>query len=1287
MQNLSIVFIHGLEGDRELTWTFGGANNPWPESLLPVELPDCRLLTFGYDATYIGQHGQVSMNRLRHHAMNLLNTLGQYRERDDTDDRPIIFVAHCLGGLVCKEALVKARNSQESRFQKVSSAARGVAFLGTPHRGSDVDPWLDALAWSLKDRQTLDVNREITEVLRPDSEVLFLIESDFASMIRRDQKLQFCCFVAERRHEQYGMPVSPHLGIMHDRNYMTIASDHIGMTKFANERDPGFLKVSGELRQWLKHLRATTLSSAQADMANGANNNHGPFISDDRLHTILESLRFDQMDARLMTIKTAHAKTCRWLLRSKEYLDWLDETKIHEHLGFLWIKAKAGAGKSTAMKFLLRQGQSRKTTPGGTVISFFFNARGEVLERTVLGMYRHILLQLFERRPETRHILGALKTVVDFDKHPWTVGALQDLLGQAILSLTAEPMLCYVDALDECDEEEIRDMIELFQNIAEAAIPKGIRFKLCFASRLYPRITMDRNIDLQLVGQEGHDQDIANYIQSNLVIGKSKLAESIRATVKEKASGVFMWVVLVVRMLQEEHDKGNIHALRVKLDKIPKRLHELFEDILTRDDAHMDKMLLCLQWVLFARTPLSPEELYYAILSGMPNQGSDAQWRWDPAEITPDILKNFILTSSKGLAEVTKSKQPKVQFIHESVRDFLLKEEGLGKVWNSQADDFEGRSHDQLKQCCQRHLIEIFTELSIPEELPRPKSEDGKKLRSATSSAYPFITYACRNLLYHADCAQRDGVDQIGFLNNFPLQQWICTDNLFKEHEIRRHTLQASLLYILAEQNSVHLIKIHPSAALCLREELAPERYGTPFFAAAATGSEAAQLALIDALAPPRDHPGLHYLWCESQRDINRVPTINEGFGRTFAYKNCDENLLYGFALAQENNGYLGKFLAVRLLQCNAADPDLSGRTFTEMEARDSCNAAGRPEQKNGCLTDHVRFFGLLRQHFDRWFANKTPIFTAKLFAEAVKRNDIVVVRSILASRTVDVEKVGSDALLSAAAFGHIDIARLLLEEDEIQPDREQSKFGQVPLFKAIAGNHWEIARLLVNTPGVNIDRSYAGRTPLSHAAEHGQEDLVRDLLATGRVDINPLNDHSSHSPLLYAAENGHQETVRLLLKAANMDPGKVQSQEGLLYEVTRLLIETRKVPNDVRGWQGYSWLSRAAQNGNLAMVRLLIHSFPEGVDDAVLGATPLSRAAQGGHVEVVRLLLSTGQIDLTAQIGYESLGNRKTVLEHLKFYEADNDSNEMKERYSKIREMLIEAEQNQRHVNESVGS
>jgi len=52
----SIVFIHGLGGDRKRTWTYTGEEAPdnfWPEELLPKKCPTARILSFGYNSQFM----------------------------------------------------------------------------------------------------------------------------------------------------------------------------------------------------------------------------------------------------------------------------------------------------------------------------------------------------------------------------------------------------------------------------------------------------------------------------------------------------------------------------------------------------------------------------------------------------------------------------------------------------------------------------------------------------------------------------------------------------------------------------------------------------------------------------------------------------------------------------------------------------------------------------------------------------------------------------------------------------------------------------------------------------------------------------------------------------------------------------------------------------------------------------------------------------------------------------------------------------------------------------------
>jgi Ankyrin repeats (3 copies) len=206
-------------------------------------------------------------------------------------------------------------------------------------------------------------------------------------------------------------------------------------------------------------------------------------------------------------------------------------------------------------------------------------------------------------------------------------------------------------------------------------------------------------------------------------------------------------------------------------------------------------------------------------------------------EITPEVIRRFILHLSKGLAEITKSKSPTVQFIHESVRVFFLKENGVSTIWEGLGNTFLGQSHERLKQCCLRYMS-IDTRLDPSKPLPKASSPDAAILRQSVMKSSPFLEYAVHHVLYHANAAEGSGVAQHEFMQGFPLAKWIELDNLFEKHDIRRHTSQASLLYILAESNMSKLIRRHPRNLLYLDVE--DERYGVPLFAALATRSNEA---------------------------------------------------------------------------------------------------------------------------------------------------------------------------------------------------------------------------------------------------------------------------------------------------------------------------------------------------------------------------------------------------------------------------------------------------------------
>ena len=220
-----LVFVHGLQGHPRRTWqssvnsqqqTSGrhpfkrwkaqrrdkeGAGVFWPADLIPQDFPNLRVLTYGYDSKVTGYYASSkSKSGIFDHGNSLLNALS--RERTNLSNRPIIFVAHSLGGLVVKQAIVEARKRVSSgHVHDIYASARAVIFFGTPHRGSDSASW-GLMATNLAKAAQMDVNDAILRDLDPASGSSKLLElrRDFHDVLQdsmRRSSLQLYTFQEE----------------------------------------------------------------------------------------------------------------------------------------------------------------------------------------------------------------------------------------------------------------------------------------------------------------------------------------------------------------------------------------------------------------------------------------------------------------------------------------------------------------------------------------------------------------------------------------------------------------------------------------------------------------------------------------------------------------------------------------------------------------------------------------------------------------------------------------------------------------------------------------------------------------------------------------------------------------------------------------------------------------------------------------------------------------------------------------------------------------------------------
>lgn len=144
--DVDICFVHGLTGDRRLTWKLHGEKPSgfWPGELLvhDARVGRARILTYGYDSDFPSSE-YLTERTLYHQAQGLLDELSRVRSEDC--DRSLIFVCHTLGGILVQSALILALASKGEALRMIYHSVRGLILLNTPFSGrmSD-DQWSEA---------------------------------------------------------------------------------------------------------------------------------------------------------------------------------------------------------------------------------------------------------------------------------------------------------------------------------------------------------------------------------------------------------------------------------------------------------------------------------------------------------------------------------------------------------------------------------------------------------------------------------------------------------------------------------------------------------------------------------------------------------------------------------------------------------------------------------------------------------------------------------------------------------------------------------------------------------------------------------------------------------------------------------------------------------------------------------------------------------------------------------------------------------------------------------------
>lgn len=249
--------------------------------------------------------------------------------------------------------------------------------------------------------------------------------------------------------------------------------------------------IHGNVNTTINNFHASAYEAAKS----AADPENSGILSATERKELMERLRFPQLDARLANLRKAESHTCDWITQRRDYKEWLESNDLKAANGFFWIKGNPGTGKSITAKFLYQrlQRQLRDTRQKGKlVISFFFNARGSIFERSTLGLYQSLLYNLFILEPNLQEALDHCQKsgYHNILESGWQLQMLKEVLEEVVSTLQKQgkQLYCFVDALDECPEDDVQDMVLYFENLVNSTDSRD--FRVCFSSRHYPQISI-----------------------------------------------------------------------------------------------------------------------------------------------------------------------------------------------------------------------------------------------------------------------------------------------------------------------------------------------------------------------------------------------------------------------------------------------------------------------------------------------------------------------------------------------------------------------------------------------------------------------------------------------------------------------------------------------------------------------------------------------------------------------------------------------------------------------------
>lgn len=422
---------------------------------------------------------------------------------------------------------------------------------------------------------------------------------------------------------------------------------------------------------------------------------------------MLSSLNFESREMREYAICDAHHSTFEWTFEervikdrsgcSMDLFQWMKQDN-----GIFWVSGKPGSGKSTFMKFVSRHLETARALrlwshPQPVFIaSYFFWSSGTDMQKSLQGLLRSLLFDVFSNFPELMPISCPGRFSTPDSRRAWGIAELQNALRMISAEAILPSKLCFfIDGLDEYEGDHM-DFCSDLKKICSTA-----NLKICISSRPWNVFEDAFGQDPLRKGYLHHltRNDIRNYSRQrlenhprwNVVISQTSKAVLLIEDIIERARGVFLWVFLVTKLLREGLTNDDSYSdLQKRLQSFPVDLEPFFKQMLDSvEPFYHQKMAQTLQIAVAARKPLNA-----LIYSFHDQEGDDEDYPLhlpihealpESIDIRRIQITRRINGRCRGLLEEHKHH---IHFLHRTVRDFLMTREMADYISQKSGSEF-----------------------------------------------------------------------------------------------------------------------------------------------------------------------------------------------------------------------------------------------------------------------------------------------------------------------------------------------------------------------------------------------------------------------------------------------------------------------------------------------------------------------------------------------------------------------------------------------------------------------